>query len=369
MRVLLVTPSIDMPGGVANYYKTLRSHLPEEVEYFTIGARAIDDNRFTSLTRAFDDYVNFFRKLRRGGYDLVHLNPSLCNKAIVRDGILLLIAKMFRVRVVVFVRGWEIECEHLIRKSFLPVFRFVYRKADAFIVLGAEFRDKLIEMGCTDRIFLETTVVDDEVFSRSAGPSRQRPSEGGGAKLNILTLTRIERTKGVYEAIDAYHMLKKRMPSITLTIAGDGSELQAVKRYAKDRQIEDITFTGFISGEVKHSAFEHASIFLFPTAYGEGMPNAILEAMAYGLPIITRPVGGIRDYFENGRMGFITESMDPVVFAGMLETLVVDSALRLQIGEFNRNYAQDRFVASKVSERLQGIYRRLLGDTVFTQAA
>ena len=366
MRVLLVTPSIDMPGGVANYYKTLRRYLPEEVEYFTVGARAVDDGRFTTLMRAFKDYVNFCRKLRHGGYDLVHLNPSLVYKAIARDGILLLIAKAFRVRVIVFVRGWDGGCESYIRKHFLPLFRFVYRKADAFIVLGAEFRDKLIEMGCTDRIYMETTVVDDAVLSRSTGSNRQRSSEGDGAKLNILTLTRIEKTKGIYEAIDAYHILKKKIPSVTLTIAGDGPELQAVKRYATDRQVLDVSFPGFISGEIKHMAYEHANIFLFPTSYGEGMPNAVLEAMGHGLPIITRPVGGIRDYFENGRMGFITESLDPTVFAGLLETLIVDSKLRVRIGEYNRDYAREHFMASKVAERLQGIYRKVLGNAHLT---
>lgn len=368
MRVLLAIPPIGKPGGVANYYKALRSHLPEEVEYFTVGAHADDESHFTILTRALNDYVDYFRKLKRGGYDFVHLNPSLGHKAIVRDGILLLIAKAFRMRVIVFVHGWDVGCEHLIRKYFLSVFRYVYRKADAFIVLGAEFRDKLIEMGCTERIYLETTVVDDEVFSRSTARSWQRPSGDDGTKLNILTLTRIEKAKGVYETVDAYHILKKKFPSVRLTIAGDGPELQAVKRYVQDKKILDVAFPGFISGELKHAAFEHASIFLFPTSYGEGMPIAVLEAMAHGLPVITRPVGGIRDYFENGRMGFITESLDPVVFAGMLETLVVDGALRQQIGEFNRNYAQDHFMPSKVAERLRSIYRRLMEDAVSARA-
>ena len=362
MRVLLVTPLLDKPGGVASYYKALQNHLTEEVEYFTVGARTDDESLVSILVRSLSDCVNFFRKLKRGNYDLVHLNPSLGPKALVRDGMLILIAKALRVRIIVFVHGWDVRCEHLIRKHFLSIFRIVYGKANAFIVLGTEFRDKLIKMGCTDCIFLEKTIVEDEFFLRSTALRRQWSNGGEGKKLNILALTRIEKTKGVYEAVDAYCILKRKFPWITLTIAGDGPELQAVKQYVHDMKTSDVDFLGHVQGEQKHTTFEHADIYLFPTSYGEGMPIAILEAMAYSLPVVTRPVGGIRDYFENGHMGFITESLDPNVFAGLLETLIVDNALRLTIGAFNRDYAREHFTAKKAAGRLQGIYRKVLAN-------
>lgn len=360
MRVLLITPPTEKPGGVANYYRTLRGYLPADVEYFVIGAQTDSEGPWRIIIRSLKDYVGYYRKLKGGSYDLVHLNPSLAPKAIVRDGIFLLIAKALRIRVIVFMRGWLPGCERFIRKYFLYIFRYVYQKADAFIVLGAEFRDKLIEMCGAKEVYLETTVVDDEVFSRSADMQRKHARDGDGAELNILTLTRIEKTKGVYKSIDAYRKLKGKFPRITLTIAGDGPELPAIKQYVYDLMIQDVSFPGFVSGELKHTTYEHADIYLFPTSYGEGMPNAVLEAMAYGKPVVTRPVGGIRDYFENGCMGFITESLDPNVFAELLETLIIDRALRQRIGAFNRDYARERFMASNVAGRLQKIYREVL---------
>ncbi len=64
-------------------------------------------------------------------------------------------------------------------------------------------------------------------------------------------------------------------------------------------------------------------MYLFPT-YHEGMPGSVLEAMGYGLPVITRTVGGLPDFFEHEKMGFITESLDASVFADFLEQLVKD---------------------------------------------
>jgi glycosyltransferase involved in cell wall biosynthesis len=89
------------------------------------------------------------------------------------------------------------------------------------------------------------------------------------------------------------------------------------------------------------------------------MPNAVLEAMAFGLPVVTRAVGGIRDFFEDGRMGFVTESRDPAVFAGFLARLVADPALRASMGRYNREYARGRFAASVVAARLLEIYAQV----------
>ncbi len=362
MKVLINTPGLELPGGVANYYNTIWQKFSVDVDYFTVGRRNEKESRSAVFWRFINDFWRFYRLLCKDHYDVVHLNPSLLGLSIIRDGMFHIIAKLMGKRTVIFVRGWDVKCERQIERWFMPLFRYAYFSVDAFIVLADEFKQFLREAGYAGPVYLETTVVDDAIFSDSATPCRQGASEGNKANLNILTLTRIEKTKGVYETIDAYHKLKRKYPFVTLNIAGDGPELQALKRYAHDQHIKDVTFLGFVSGKLKQAAFRQANIFLFPTSYGEGMPNALLEAMAYGLPVITRPVGGIRDFFENGRMGFVTESLDPNVFSEYLETLILDDGLRLQIGGFNRNYAREKFSAPRVVERLESIYRQVVGD-------
>lgn len=68
----------------------------------------------------------------------------------------------------------------------------------------------------------------------------------------------------------------------------------------------------------KIETFISHDIYCFPT-YGEGMPVSLLEAMAFGFPVVTRPVGGIKDFFENGKHGFLTNSKDPEIFAELIE--------------------------------------------------
>ena len=89
------------------------------------------------------------------------------------------------------------------------------------------------------------------------------------------------------------------------------------------------------------------------------MPNVILEAMGHGLAVVTRLVGGLADFFEDGKMGFASASQDPDEFAALLRALAVDPAMRAEMGAYNHRYALEHFSASRVSRRLQDLYTRI----------
>lgn len=360
MRVLIAVPRLAMPGGVANYYRTLRPYLDEQKVYFEIGNKFGDSGGWGAIRRLLADYWQFHRALRGPRVELVHINPSLGSRSVVRDGLLLLIAKAHGCPVVVFFRGWDPGCEAVIRRRFLWLFRAVYGRADAFILLSDEFRRALIEMGIDKPVFAETTVVDDAVFASVPAISMQSDAEAD-APCSLLFLSRLDTGKGLSEALDAFAGLRKMWPGVTLTVAGDGPEKAVAEAAVARRGLTGVTFVGHIQGAVKDQAFQAADIFFFPTFYGEGMPNAVLEAMAFGLPVVTRPVGGVRDFFEDGRMGFISESADPAVYAELLSRLVSDPALRKRMGQYNRDFARKKFSASLVAGRLVSIYAKIAG--------
>ena len=86
------------------------------------------------------------------------------------------------------------------------------------------------------------------------------------------------------------------------------------------------------------------------------MPISLLEAMAFGLPVITRPVGGIKDFFEDGMMGFMTPSGDSKAIEEILERILKDHALRSRVSIYNYNYAREHFAAPLVIERMRNLY-------------
>jgi glycosyltransferase involved in cell wall biosynthesis len=116
---------------------------------------------------------------------------------------------------------------------------------------------------------------------------------------------------------------------------------------------------GYVVGQEKYRLLESSHILCFPT-YSEGFPNTIVEAMAFGIPVVTRPVGGIADFFKNGENGFATDSKDPIVFVNLMEKLLVDEDLYRKISLYNYQYAEENLVASQAASRLEKIYKSIL---------
>jgi len=349
-------PCLDLPGGVANYYRTLRPHLDSLKTYFEIGARPGQSGRLATFRRLLVDYWEFNRVLTRQQIDLVHINPSMDSRSVLRDGLLILIAKAHGRPVLVFFRGWIPACENRIRERYRRLFSFVFNRADAIVVLAEEFRRSLRGIGITAPISVETTLVDDGVFA--ASPDSVLQSAPALGAFDVLYLGRLDRGKGLPEAIEAFARLRMIWPASTLTIAGEGPERSAVETEVRRRRLEGLAFLGHVDGSVKEHAFRRSHAYLF-TSLAEGMPNSVLEAMAFGLPIVTRPVGGLRDFFEDGRMGFTTESADPSVWAELLGRLAGNPELRATMGQYNREFARRRFSASVVAARLLEIYAKV----------
>lgn len=349
IKILINTPNINKCGGVADYFSSLKNKFSFDIKYNYIGGKS--KSHFFVLNQI-KDYFKFIILLFKFKPDLVHLNPSLDKKAVIRDGLYLLIASIFKKKTIVFWRGWDKNFEKLIKDKHKHLFKFIFSKANSHIVLANEFKSKLIEWGISKPIYLETTKVDDDLLKYFSIKNKKY------TEINILFLTRIEKYKGIYETIETYSILKKRNENVNLIIAGDGSELKNVKQYVKINNLKDVSFLGFVKNKEKTQSFSISDIYIFPS-YSEGMPASVIEAMAFGLPIITRPVGGLKDFFENGKMGYITESKDPKVFAELIEKLITDKEKMKKIGKYNHEYAKNRFLASKVAKRLENIYETM----------
>ena len=354
LRILMTAPPLGMPGGVAQYLRVIQPHFHSEIQYFTVGSRSDTENAGRSLLRLAADSWRFARTLIRGRYQMVHLNPSLGSKALVRDGVLLLIAKALGRMAVVFTHGWDKGCERALAGPFLSLFLWVYGRADAFIVLGKEFEKSLRALGYKKEIFVARAPVENEFLVDDAHLAKA--SCVSGHRFRILFLARMERSKGVYEALDTYRILKLTHPFVELTMAGAGPELGGAREYVRSSGLGNVEFPGHVHGMAKRQAFQSADAYLFPS-WTEGLPISVLEAMAQGLPLVACAVGGLPDFFQDGRMGFLTDRRDPEVLASMMSRLILNPGLCSSIARFNRTYAREHFRPTHIAARLEDIYR------------
>jgi glycosyltransferase involved in cell wall biosynthesis len=364
MKVLVNVPNLEKTGGVAAYFSGMRRFLTDEVEYFTIGGPTSQEKPL-ALCRLLSDYRRFLITLGNNHPDVIHLNPSFRLKALLRDAVFLAFGKARRCKVLVFFHGWDHKLQRQIRKRWLWLFRMFYFLADGLIVLSRQFREDLLAMGFTGPIHCETTHVPDDAFD--GVPSAALRRRNAEERFNILFLSRVEKEKGIFETLEAYARLRERYRQVSLTVAGDGTALVQVRQTAIRRRLSDVAFPGFVRGIQKENTFRGANCYLLPT-YAEGMPLSVLEAMAYGLPVVTRPVGGIRDFFCDGEMGFLTESLDPAILAEKLEKLVLNPHLGRTMGVRNRAFAREHFAASQVAKRILSIYGGLESPAASTMA-
>lgn len=342
MKVLINTPDISIPGGVANHYKGLHSFWSQKVSYNYIGGRkGIPGPLFLIY-----DYFKFFFLCAFGKYDAILLNPSLGKTAIKRDSLFLRISKRFKIKTVVFFHGWS---PKIVNELNIKPLSFIdtFNKANQIIVLAQSFKDDLIKWGITTPIFITTTKVDDGLLKDfNFAKKLWEPV--------ILFLTRIETYKGIFTTLEAFEIVKAKYPNATLIIAGDGTQLAKAKDFVNNQKLKDVRFLGNIDGSELKNAFTNSSIYILPS-HSEGMPTSVLEAMAFGLPVISRPVGGLVDFFENDRMGYLIESFEPKEYAEKILGLLENPLKCQEIGKYNNEYAVKHFMASKVALELENL--------------
>lgn len=342
MRILVNTPSLRLLGGVANHYLGLKDYWTENVKYNTVGKR-FNKNGGGILWLPYD-ILKFIFRLLMFRPDVVLLNPSLGSSALKRDFIFLNIARSLGFKVAVMIHGFDWNYAAVIDKSWVSQ---NLNKAFLIFVLAQAFKEELQSWGVNVRIELTTTKVNDKLLE-GYNPIAVRTGEVN----NILFLARIEFAKGIFIAADTYEILKKKFNKLNLIVVGDGGELNSLKRYVAEKIIPDVTFTGRLDGEELSNIYKKSDLFIFPS-YGEGMPTVVLEAMAFGLPVFTRMVGGVTDFFENDKMGYITDSFDPSVFANAMEKYIVDSKLTKKVSDYNVQYALSHFMASTVANKIE----------------
>lgn len=357
LRVLITGPALRDEGGVANYYNAVLRHLAAdgryEVEYFELGST----KGAMGALHPVADQAGFQRMLERFRPDLVHVNPSLTLKSFFRDGLIIAQARLRRIPVIVFFRGWARSTEERVDRELGWLFRQTYGRANGFIVLASRFRDKLVEWGVKAPVFLETTTVPDVVMTSFAIGERVEQLRRDPL-LKVLFLARLEREKGVVETLEAVEMLLRRGVPVSLTIAGNGPAMDELRRFlaSHDGLGSSVELAGYVRGDAKRELFLRHHVYCFPSEYWEGMPNSVLEAMALGMPIVTCPVGGLADFFEDGRMGHLVPNRDASLVAEKLEWLARDREAAATMSAYNHAYATKRFLAPDVARRLGEIY-------------
>ncbi|MFI3294115.1 MAG: glycosyltransferase family 4 protein [Rikenellaceae bacterium] len=277
---------------------------------------------------------------------LVHIHMSEPPSAI-RKCLFMPLAKLFGKKVIVHFHAFSPETT--IESNRKSVYRYLFSRADRVIVLSESWRKAV-----NDSFNLGDKVV--VVFN----PCTTAPSSEVVQQQNhILYAGTVNARKGYADMIKAFAKIANKYPDWKIVFAGNG-EIEEGQTLSKELSIENqVVFLGWVNGADKDRAFKEATIFCLPS-YAEGFPMAVLDAWAYGLPVITTPVGGIPDVAIDGENMMLFNPGDIDKLAEQMDNMICNRELRESINKESLNFANEKFNLSTINNNVRELYKSLL---------
>jgi glycosyltransferase involved in cell wall biosynthesis len=250
--------------------------------------------------------------------------------------------------------GSELEALERLGK---PVVRLTYSLLLSIravvVVLSSRMRDHLTEHGFDlPGIELIPNGVDITRFNHAQ--SDTSPDEQAQV---VVCVTGLRYEKGVDVLLQAWYLVHQQVSQARLIIVGNGSLQSQLERMAEALCIADsIEFAG-LQSDVP-AQLHRGSIAVLPSRW-EGMPNAVLEAMACGLPCVSTRVSGSEDIVQHGVNGLLVEPEDYQGMAQALLTLLRDQLLTQEYGRAARETIEKRYAHEQVMNKYVELYQSI----------
>lgn len=210
-----------------------------------------------------------------------------------------------------------------------------------------------------DKIEILPYGIDTDIFAETH--DRHKIVEKLGipsVDLVIGNVARLEEAKGQRYLVEAVRILKERGLSIKCLIIGSGSLEKELKELTRRNKLEDcIFFLG--TRQDLPELFSVMDIFVFPSLW-EGLPLALLSAMAAGIPVITTHAGGIKDIIVDGKNGVVVPAEDALSIADAVERIYGDAEMRKMLSENARCDVIQHHSAKAMTRRLEDKYGLLI---------
>jgi glycosyltransferase involved in cell wall biosynthesis len=284
-------------------------------------------------------------------YDLVHIHTSEPPSAI-RKCLFMPFVRLFRKKVIVHFHSFS--PDSTIKSRWACLYQYLFDSADVVVALSPHWKREIenaLPTVAKDKIRVLYNPCISEPFE-NVYPKRK----------TILFAGVLVQRKGYTDLIRGFAQIAHKYPEWKLVMAGRGDmrKAQAVTiEYGVEDQVE---FAGWVSGKEKDKLFKEASVFCLPS-YAEGFPMAVLDAWAYGLPVIATPVGGLPDIAVDGENILLFPVGDVKTLSVKLELIINNNELREKLSSDGLKLSKTVFDKHTIASQLAQLYSILVAST------
>lgn len=236
-----------------------------------------------------------------------------------------------------------------------------YNRCQLVLSPTQSLADALVEQGLKKSVVILQNSIDMNLFRPIANDKakKQLKKQFGIKDASLIFEGRLSYEKSLDQVIQAFALMLKKRPNLTLMLAGDGPERQKLEKLAEELKITDkVIFTGFLSyGKKIVEAYQTNDIYI-TASKSENMPVAILEAMGCGLPIIAVKERGLAELVKENINGFFAQTDNPADIAEKTLDLITNPQLLKKFSAASRSLAL-QYSHEHVNATLESLYKEL----------
>ncbi|HEY9295185.1 MAG TPA: glycosyltransferase [Phormidium sp.] len=255
-----------------------------------------------------------------------------------------------------------------VKEEGKQVYDELFAEGDLFLPISNRWKALLLDLGCPkEKILVHRMGIDCDQFKFT--PRQPNLAE----RIHITTVARLTEKKGVEYGIKAVSKIKQVFPDITYTIVGDGPLKEDLEALIQELQLGDVVkLMGWQKRDDVITILNRSIFLLAPSVTAsngdqEGIPVAIMEAMAMGLVVVSTHHSGIPELVENRMCGFLAPERDAEALADLLVFLAQQPELCKEISQRARKQIEENYDIKKLNLQLSKILETVNTAPTVTQ--
>jgi len=350
MKVLITAPSLDENknvSGISTIVRQIIDHGNCDYVHFTAGRRDGDSVGAAWLLKQAALPLRFFWRVLREKPDLVHVNTALTDLSIWRDVALTTAAKLAGRRIVLSIHGGRFLMNDFDSSRIALATEKMLRRAAAVIVYSEIEKIEVVR---------RWPDMDIKILPNAVPfPDELHVSRANDVPL-IIFFGRLHESKGLHEIIEACRILRNDGFDFQFKCYGEGPLKEFFLAGLREALGERFFYGGVIAGKEKWRKLAEADIFLLPSRYGEGLPMAMLEAMAVGCLVVASDIASVASVICDGVNGYMVEPRNTTQIIGKLKVILNGRAEWADVQENAVATVRENFAINDYIEKLEDIY-------------